>query len=578
MIPQLRIFQTLLFLLAAVPCGIPFRYQPNPVFPSELAALVLAVLMVLTATLLPGRPAEKSGPPYASLIWFGLAGVLALQMVLMPVLYWSDRTEPALYALTAAFSVWALSRASNQFGKMQLAPYFAWGLLAGAIFNSAVSVQQVVELLQNGPRLIFGHLGQKNLYGHYLSWGLAAAAWLAAEKELPKTWFWPVAAWLALSIAWSGSRSPFMYAGAWLVFGLLSAWLGKDSIRRFGWLLAASAVLILVMQFVAPWINDVLQSLLHAKNEVPTGLDRLDSNGSRRLVEWHKAWLTFLAHPWLGIGWGAYPSQSIALQINPAFAVVTESVLFTHAHNSLLNIMAETGLAGTLVIAGGILWMFIALLKREHDPVKIFGASLAIVSVLHSLVEYPLWYYHLLGPFALALFFMRSDAPGWLKMPDRLARASLGLYGAGALATAVFGGLLYIQIYPIMDPSEKPAENTARIKTLQKLKQNPLIDFYADFALSNYIVASAQDMPWKLQILDRLNQVRPYPSQLSDQAIMEALRGNTGKAHVLMRQAAFSYPESLDYYSETILTFKEPDVRSLLQEVDDAKVLFGKKK
>ncbi|MBY0445072.1 MAG: hypothetical protein K2Q15_07690, partial [Burkholderiales bacterium] len=95
MIPQLRIFQALLFLLAAVPCGIPFRYQPNPVFPSELAALVFALLMVLTATLLPKR--EKSSPPYASLIWFGLAAVVALQMLLMPVLYWSDRTEPILY-------------------------------------------------------------------------------------------------------------------------------------------------------------------------------------------------------------------------------------------------------------------------------------------------------------------------------------------------------------------------------------------------------------------------------------------------------------------------------------------------
>lgn len=576
MIPQLRIFQVLLFLLAAVPCGIPFRYQPNPVFPSELAALVLAVLMVLTATLLPSR--EKSSPPYASLIWFGLAAVIALQMLLMPVLYWSDRTEPILYALTAGFSVWALARAVDHFGKMQLATYFAWGLLAGAIFNSAVSVQQVVELIQNGPRLIFGHLGQKNLYGHYVTWGLAAAAWLTAEKELPKTWFWPIAVWLALAIAWSSSRSPLMYAGAWLVFGALAAYLGKDSVRRFGWLLTASAVLIIVMQFVAPWINDALQSLLHAKNEVPTGLDRLDSNGARRFVEWNKAWITFLANPWLGIGWAAYPSQSIALQINPAFAIVQESVLFTHAHNSLLNIMAETGLAGALVMVGGMLWMFIALLKREHDPVKIFGAAMVIVSVLHSLVEYPLWYYHLLGPFALALFFMRSDAPSKLQLPNWLVRIGLGTYGVAALATAVFGGLLYIQIYPIMDPSDKAADNAARIKTLQTLKQNPLIDFYADFALSNYIVASKQDMPWKLQILDRLNQVRPYPSQLSDQAIMETLRGNTSKAHKLMRQAAFSYPESLDYFREAILEFKEPEVRALIKEVEDAEKLFGKEK
>ena len=46
---NLRFFQTILFLLAAVPCGIPYRYQPNPVFPSELAAFIFASLLVLGA-------------------------------------------------------------------------------------------------------------------------------------------------------------------------------------------------------------------------------------------------------------------------------------------------------------------------------------------------------------------------------------------------------------------------------------------------------------------------------------------------------------------------------------------------
>lgn len=43
----LRYFQIVLFLLAAVPSGIPFRYQPNPVFPSELAAFAGSALLIL---------------------------------------------------------------------------------------------------------------------------------------------------------------------------------------------------------------------------------------------------------------------------------------------------------------------------------------------------------------------------------------------------------------------------------------------------------------------------------------------------------------------------------------------------
>ncbi len=56
---SLRVYQALLFLLAAVPCGIPYRYPPNPVFPSELAAYGFCGLLILAAALLPAQPAQK---------------------------------------------------------------------------------------------------------------------------------------------------------------------------------------------------------------------------------------------------------------------------------------------------------------------------------------------------------------------------------------------------------------------------------------------------------------------------------------------------------------------------------------
>lgn len=570
----LRYFQIVLFLLAAIPSAIPFRYQPNPVFPSELAAFVGSVLLILGGLFMPARTDGRIRLPAASLPWLGLAGVVALQTWLVATPYLSERTIPVLYLLCAAISVSALLRAKTHFGAQTLMEAFAWGLLAGALFNSGVGASQLIELFQNGWRLIYGNIGQKNMYGHYLAWGLAAAVWLVSQRRLPQWAFWLVAVWLTLSMAWSSSRSVFLYALAWLPAASFVVWRGRGDTRRFGWFLGAAALLILGMQFVAPLINDLIQALLNARNEAPTGVDRLASNGSRRLVEWTKAWMIFKDHPLLGVGWGAFAVNSVVLQSLPEFARVQESVLFTHAHNSLLNLLAETGILGTGLVVAGILWLYAALLRNWRDPVVLLAAAMATVSILHSLVEYPLWYYHLFGPFALMLAFLRDDGIV-LPLSEKIERFGYALSTGGLLAVAAIGAMLYLKIYPILDPDDDQKINTANIRTLETLRHHPLLDFYGDFAVSNYIVASDKDMPWKLGVLRKLNSLRPYPGQMTDQAVMEALTGNVDRAHELMRQAAYAYPESFDYFYDTLKRFSQPQVSALLEEVDQAKHFFG---
>lgn len=570
----LRYFQIVLFLLAAVPCGIPFRYQPNPVFPSELAAFVFAALLVLGAVFLPAPENKRTRLPGASLTWFALAGVIALQIWLLATPYLSERTVPILYLLCAGFSAWALARAKACFDAPALMQALAWGLLAGTLFNSGVGMSQLIELFQSGWRLIYGNIGQRNMYGHYLAWGLAACAWLAAERKLPQWAFWLLAGWLALSMAWSSSRSVFIYAFAWLPLAGFIIWRGRDAVRRFGLFLGAAAILILAMQFVAPLINNLIQALLHASNEAPTGVDRIASNGSRRLVEWTKAWMIFKEHPLLGVGWGAYGVHSVILHVLPEFAKVQESVLFTHAHNSLLNLMAETGVLGAGAVVAGILWVYAGLLRQWKDPVVLAATAMVTVSILHSLVEYPLWYYHLFGPFALMLVFMRDDGVAF-PLAERIQRLGFALSAGGLFAVALVGGQLYLKIYPILDPADNEKTNAANIRVLEKLRHNPLLDFYGEFALSNYIVASDKDMPWKLAILRKLNSLRPYPGQMTDQAVMEALSGDEARAHQLMREAAYAYPESFDYFYDTLKRFPQPQVGALRQDVEDARHFFG---
>lgn len=576
---SLRVYQALLFLLAAVPCGIPYRYPPNPVFPSELAAYGFCGLLILAAALLPAQPAHKrTGLPLMSLPWFLLAAVLAIQVVVLPLYYWSERTIPLAYLIGAGLTVWSLARARDEFTLQPLAEALAWGLLVGALFNSGTAVPQVIQVIKNGSGLVFGNIGQKNMYGHYLTWGIAAAAWLMADRKLP-VWSWALlVSWLALSTAWCGSRSILVYICVWIVFGgvLFASTRGLN--RRFAGFLLASAALMLAMQFIAPLISEIIQSFEHAKNAVPTGLSRLDSNGARRLVEWHKAWTVFTEHPILGIGWGAYGAESVRLQVIPAFARVEESVLFTHCHNSLLNLMAETGIIGTGVVVAPILTAFGALWRRRHDAVTVFAASLVLVSILHSLVEYPLWYFHFFGPFAVLLFFL-FDATPFGEDSTALRRTVAIAAGALVFALGIAGTHYYIKLYPIMDTSSRAGENARRMKLLEELRENPLVDYFAEFGLSNFVTASRSDIGWKLGLVSRLNAVHPYPGQLSDESIMLALQGkDMALAHTRMRQAVFAFPESLGYFRNEVSKYPtEPNVQLLMRDVEDGEVMFGKR-
>ncbi|WP_247646411.1 hypothetical protein [Deefgea sp. CFH1-16] len=158
---QLRLLQTLLFLFAAVPCGIPFRWNPNPVFPSELAAFVLCVLITLTCAFIPSDHKDKINPPWTSLFWLAFASFIGIQAAIIQPYYATEVVYPVVYALGAGMLAWSLSRAMAVYGSQSIVTMFAWGLLAGAIFNSGLAVPQIMQLVQEGPRLIFGNIGQK---------------------------------------------------------------------------------------------------------------------------------------------------------------------------------------------------------------------------------------------------------------------------------------------------------------------------------------------------------------------------------------------------------------------------------
>lgn len=308
-------------------------------------------------------------------------------------------------------------------------------------------------------------------------------------------------------------------------------------------LLFALLAMVLCQLFTAE-INAALNAIgLPVKQG--SGIDRFMDGGfgARRWIEWQKAWSVFLAHPLFGVGLGGYAAQSVLLE--PAFAGQwSESWLFTHCHNIVLQLLAETGLTGTLAVAAALLWAFLPWFKRENvgvDALLVLG--LALVLLGHSLLEYPLWYASFLMVFAVLMGV--SPAKGFA-LPVRPALRCAGVLALVLVVAwqVIVGLVMYFDWVRWVMPSRDAAENKVRIEALLQHGANPVWSYEADQLLSNYLDGSANHLALKLPLFERLAAHRPYPGTLVKLAMLRAHQGDAAGAEMALRQAIASFPDT----------------------------------
>ena len=121
-----------------------------------------------------------------------------------------------------------------------------------------------------------------------------------------------------------------------------------------------------------------------------------------RVSEWRKAWLMFMESPLWGIGIGNYGWYSFNYQALPEFAAVPKD-LFHHSHNLIMQVLAELGVAGLLLLVFMAIGWLRQVLPLWKNPSHWLILILIIVLLLHSNVEYPLWYSYFLGIAAVLL-------------------------------------------------------------------------------------------------------------------------------------------------------------------------------
>lgn len=372
-------------VLIALPWLNPFSPGPTASVAPLLVSWACAAGLLLTGTRIPGR----------GLI---LRPIIGLALLLATAAIGSSGAPPGAEAMALAMSLLAALACAWRFGHATQADTLALAralLLAGLVSAVMGWLQYVGAadalapwVSQANPGEAFGNLRQRNLYASLTSLALCALLWLARADP----WFSrPVrvvgpaallAAGNALSLSRTGLFELLLIMGLALVWGLWR----ERAVRR---VLAPVLPAYLAAAIGLPWLFRALPQ--------PGIFTRLTEGAplcSSRMTLWSNILDLIAQQPWSGWGWGELDyAHYMTHYRGPRFCDILDN-----AHNLPLQLAVELGVPVALAVCGAGLWSaWRARPWHEAAPLRQMAWALLAVILLHSLLEYPLWY----GPFQI---------------------------------------------------------------------------------------------------------------------------------------------------------------------------------
>lgn len=328
--------------------------------------------------------------------------------------------------------------------------------------------------------LAYGNLRQRNQFASLMSIGLVALLWWAAQPSRPgfrrHAGLIGLAALLGAGNAASSSRTGLLQL--LLVVALSLYWMHRkrhhadsQNGQALQQVLLAAAMAYALATLALP----LLAGLDPMHSGALARLREGDAVCASRLTLWRNVLFLIGEKPWLGWGWGELDyAHFITLYPGARFCDILDN-----AHNLPLHLAVELGVPLALLVCGGALWfIWRAQPWRELDPTRQMAWGILAVILLHSLLEYPLWY----GPFQMA-----AGLCVWLLLPQktqpkRWLAPYLQAGCAGVLvsfcAMAAWQYRLASQIY--LQPDERaPAY---RVNTLEKTRHVVLFQAQLRFA------------------------------------------------------------------------------------------------
>jgi O-antigen ligase len=525
---------------------LPFLYYyhayPLTTFYQEWSAAVLGLCAM--PLLVTKRYWLQPQLPLIVLLPIGLLLLGMMQFVLGRVSYFDQILLLALYLLWAALLMMLGQCLREELGLPALVTALASFLLVGAELNALAGILQhyrwhtfldaVVTVKISVA--VYGNVAQPNHFANYITLGLISLGLLHMRSLLRVRYVALLAMPLLFVLVLSGSRSVWLYL--LLMAGM--AWLWQRSDKSCLPLLRYTLLLLLgfgLMHGVVqiPWLEGAAGSITTMRRLFGDG-----TGGSIRLYLWREGWQIFTQFPLLGAGFGQFAWQHF--QLGPVLQNTSIVGLYNNAHSLVLQIAAEMGLAGLLILLGMLAMWLIQCGRSQRTVYHWWGYALLGVLAIHSLLEYPLWYAYFLGVAALTLGMLDTTI------------YCLKLRGMGRLALAVILLLGVSSVVHLL-------QNYRNLEMLKGLEQGvskngyfwrenltaadaqiPLRPYF-DLFRSGNIKGGADYSADKRILNERVISFAPISLVVYREALLMALSGQQAAAQLQMERAIWSYPD-----------------------------------
>ncbi|MCY7304954.1 MAG: Wzy polymerase domain-containing protein [Rhodoferax sp.] len=337
--------------------------------------------MAIVVVALPWLWPIAIGPWPAALPWL-VSLMCGAVIVLLGI--WTRMDWP-----NAAAAAWLVAAAiSSGIGLLQ---YFGWSSALAPFVNTTPIGEAFANLRQRNQFATLTNIGLATLFlsSVHRNFGIMRlpSSWRASDGQ-PGWAVVGVATLMAVGNAASSSRTGMVQLG--LILILLAVW-GY-------WRQAATRTLALTVLLAYGSAALILPRLAGLDPSASGILARLQDGGpacSSRWTLWGNVWQLVIDKPWWGWGWGELDfAHFMRLYSGPRFCDILDN-----AHNLPLHLAVELGLPVALCACGLGLWMvWRARPWREASPVRQMAWAVLALILLHSMLEYPLWY----GPFQMA--------------------------------------------------------------------------------------------------------------------------------------------------------------------------------
>jgi len=400
-------------MAVVVPSLLAFNLPPSATFLNQAAALIgwAAAALVLTATaqITAQRPrgALAGALGALGLIWVSVIG--SWHFAALP----SGLTLSALGVIASSMLVLWVAAAVAQAGHGRAAfNAFCVALIATGVLSTLVGMVQVFApqwadgnwiATASIPGRASGNLRQPNHLSSLLLWAALALVWMLETGRIRRPLAAALGSLFMLGLVLSASRTGTLGVIVLALWGALD----KQRPRAVRVMLMLSPLV-----YALCWLG--LTEWARESHQVFGGAARLTADGdmsSSRFGIWANTLVLIAQHPWFGVGFGEF---NFAWSLTPF--PKRPHAFFDHTHNLPLQLAVELGLPLTLFVLSMLIWALWRAWRGSRDtsnldapmpsidaPMRSAAFMMVLMMVLHSQLEYPLWYSYFLLPTAFAL-------------------------------------------------------------------------------------------------------------------------------------------------------------------------------